>query len=456
LLPSRIYSKSNRGLVLKSELPDFPCRAPEAARTARQSNERRPRITNQVATGLFDHWDVTGYGTVDIVLAGNQGIDLADDGSGGGFVANSTLGPATIDISGVLFNGTITEFLDFGNDFSVTLADLATFGSIASEAAAGVTTFAGSIVDTAKAFLFLGATDAILVDASKGDGLIMGDPDTNIGSTFVANGSTGAENELESTFGLFAFTSNNQGAEFGFAGPAILTGGNKSDIIFDVGGAVTVNVHNTHSEIFYSQFLLNFSDDFAFAITNNAGNFTNNFIGTKALGPQLLVVNGFTPGSNGATNFVDFNTHSWAFPNGFYEGLVNGTGGQIEGDHFADFSIVTTTGGLFNADVLAYEIGGPFANAAAVAKALVSAGGFVDLGHFFDTFGAFDDILVAYTNTKGGTSIADIQFAPVDHFDTEGATIRNAFDLVQLNKVAIGSIVGTTLGSHDVIHFNFF
>jgi hypothetical protein len=416
-------------------------------------------VTNQVATELDHHWNVTGCGTVDIVLAGDHFVDIADGGLDGGFVANSTVGPATINISGALGSATNIEFMFFGAAFNVTLDEFATFGSIASVAAFGVTTFAGSIVDTAKAELELGATDAILVDASKGAGLSMGDPDTNIGSTFVAIGSTNATNTLQSTFGLFAFTTNNNGGEFGFAGPATLTGGNKSDTFFDVGGAVTVNVHNTHSEIAYSQFQLNFGTDFAFAITNFAGNFDNNFIGTKALGPQLLVVNGFTPGDNGTTNFVDFNTDSWAFRKlpFLYEGLVNGVGEQIlfQGSHFADFSIVTGTGGIFNTDVLAYEIGGPFGSAAAVAKALVSTGGFVDFGHSFVTFGFFDDFLVAYTNTKGGTSIADIQLAPVDHFDTEGATIRNAFDLVQLNKVAIGSIVGTALGSNDVIHFDF-
>jgi hypothetical protein len=113
--------------------------------------------------------------------------------------------------------------------------------------------------------------------------------------------------------------------------------------------------------------------------------------------------------------------------------------------HFADFSVVTGTGGTFGTDVLACDIGGPLANAAAVAKAFVSTGGFVDFGSFFPT-DTFDDFLEAYTNTKGGTSIADIQRAPVDHFDTEGATIRNAFALVRLNKVAIGSILGNHAG----------
>ena len=66
----------------------------------------------------------------------------------------------------------------------------------------------------------------------------------------------------------------------------------------------------------------------------------------------------------------------------------------------------------------------------------------------------FIDLLVAYANTSGGTNIADIQLFQNNILTTAGADIENTADLVTLAGVGLGKIIGTVLGSNDVVHFN--
>ena len=136
--------------------------------------------------------------------------------------------------------------------------------------------------------------------------------------------------------------------------------------------------------------------------------------------------------------------------------MLNGAGNLIQNDpgpssHFASFAIIAGSGDSDLADVAAYEIGGAYANAGKVALAVVSNGGFMTDGI---GSGFRFDLLVAYTNSAGGTNIADIQLNQATADTTKGAAVEHAFDLVTLKGVALTSIVGSVLGSHDVIHFN--
>ena len=166
----------------------------------------------------------------------------------------------------------------------------------------------------------LGVTDASLVDATKGHGLDLQDPGTDIDGTFVINGSSNNFNLLQGTLGLVTHTDeNNDNAIVGFAGPATITGGTVADHIFDTGGTETINVNNLHTKVFIDQFVIN-SDHGpngevrSFQITDDCGDFNNNL----GAGPMVATINGFTPGFNDGTNtsWVDFRTGSWADANG--------------------------------------------------------------------------------------------------------------------------------------------
>jgi hypothetical protein len=172
-------------------------------------------------------------------------------------------------------------------------------------------------------------------------------------------------------------------------------------------------------------------------------------------GPKAAVINGFTPGFAGPgsanTSWVDFNTDSWGTG---YGGLVTGLGTRIstEGSHFASFSVISGTGNFDTTDVVAYEIGGPFGGAGAVAKSIVSNGGsFITLGL---AAGNVYDLLVAYNNGSGGTNIADVQLLIENPGTTQGAIVENDADLAVLSGVGLGKIIGSVLGSNDVVHFN--
>jgi len=400
--------------------------------------------TGGTPNDIEDTWTVTGYSTVNIHLAGSNDVHLA---SSGGFVADSGgFGATTINISGSLVDGTDVQEMHFGNVSGVTIDEFFSIGSLISspDEARGVTTFDGTINDTAKVFLELGATDAVIINAASGHGLDMEQPDTSADATITVTGSTNNFNNLQGSFALEDGTNGNDGW-FGLAGKATITGGAVADHIWDTGGKETVNVNNIHTKVFVDQFQLNSDDDFAFAITSRFGDMDNN----QGSGPKTVTINGFTPGASNS-GWVDFNTDSWGTG---YTGLVTGLGNPIsgEGSHFASFSVIAGTGNSDLSDVVAYEIGGTYANAAAVAKAIVSTGGsfidFVGTGHTFD-------LLVAYANTSGGTNIADIQLFQNNILTTAGADIENTADLVTLAGVGLGKIIGSVLGSNDVVHFN--
>ena len=295
--------------------------------------------TGDVPHDINENWAVTGYQNINIKLAGTDSIHL---GSEGGFFASSGVGDNSVDISisGALIDGTDVQEMHFGNISGVDLDDYISFNSFAATDARGVVTHDGTITDTATVFLELGATDASLIAAGKGHGLDMEDPGTDIDGTFTVTGSSNNFNNLQGTLGLVqnlfgvVIPSNLDGAIDGFAGDAIITGGNVADHIWDTGGKTTINVNNTHTKIFVDQFQLNSDDNFAFAITDNVllgtpGQFVNN----GGFGPKVATINGFTPGFNDGSNtsWVDFAVASWADSQGNYRGLVDGSVNEVSG-----------------------------------------------------------------------------------------------------------------------------
>ena len=153
--------------------------------------------TNEEPDGVDASWTVTGYGTINMVLAGDGDVHLATNPCDGGFIANANGGGGvTINISGALIDHDgHTEELEFGNLQSVTLEDYKLFDGIASTAALGVTTGDGKIIVTANAELILGATDAAVINATNGHGLDMEDPGTGIDEAFTVRGTLDVFNE---------------------------------------------------------------------------------------------------------------------------------------------------------------------------------------------------------------------------------------------------------------------
>jgi hypothetical protein len=434
--------------------------------------------TGGTPNDIEDTWSVLGYSTVNIKLAGADDVHLA---SSGGFIADSGgFGATTINITGSLVDGTNIEEMHFGNVSGVDLSDFDFFGSIASgtvgnEQARGVTTFDGTINDTAKVFLELGATDAILINAASGHGLDMESPDTSVDDTITVIGSTNNFNLLQGSFGDLTSDGqgfNNNDGVGGLAGKAIITGGNVADHIYDTGGTETINVNNIHTKIFYSQFVLNSDEQdegfggsgvYAFGITTSNGDMDNN----AGAGPGLATVKGFTP-SAANSGWVDFNTDSWGF-NGnpgntnSYLGLVDANLDRVflnGGTHFANVAILNTTAAPTNPtnDLFAMAFGGvTFGNATQAANALAGA---TDNFTFTNTLntGNTIDILVAFELTGNtGVEIADMQ---IFNQTAGGVTGTAGLDitghaLVKLLGVTLTQIEGSAAGSgsFDVVHF---
>ena len=414
-------------------------------------------------TDIEENWTVTGYQNQNIKLAGTDDIHL---GSEGGYFASSGVGSnaVAITISGKILDGTTVGEMHFGDvTDGGSLKGYTSFNSFAATAMSGVVTHDGTITDTATVFLELGVTDASVIDATTGHGLDMQDPGTDIDGTFTVHGSNNNFNNLQGSLGLVVnalgipVPSNADFAVDGFAGTSIITGGTVADHIWDTGGTETINVHNTSTKVFYSQFQLNsdkgiFGSHEAFAITDFGGGFDNN----GGAGPGVATINGFTPGGSG---WVDFAVNSWGDKLGTYNGLVDGSANEVSGaSHFGVFSIIDNTNGdlASNGDVIAYFAGTNFSGAKAVAAAITSTGGAVDFFGAPLVVGHTYDILVAFSALIGGvqsTEIADVQFKATST-SLSTATVFSGHDLVNLVGVSLGSIEGSVLGSHDVVHFN--
>jgi len=440
-------------------------------------------ITHEEVNGVNGSWTINGYGVVNMVFAGDGDVFLANDPAtavlppeGQGFVVNNNGGgSATINISGALVdnNGNVQE-LEFGNQLSVTTEDYKLFDSIASQAAMGVTTGDGTIVDTANLFLDLGATDAAVINATTGAGLDMENPGTNIDEIFTVRGSTKVFNDLQGTLGLVKdFTNGNDGIfGTGTLKSDNIFGGSKGDFIWDTAGVTNITLTAPNMDtIFYSQFVLNSDPEdcnFALVITDHDGNFDGNgFTGTR-----LTTITGFTPGTDtsggnfgpngiGNQDTIDFNTDSWGFNFSGYQGLVDGNLDRVwsEGSHYANVFIETQTNGTLNPlnDLVSIHIGGGpgnvYSGAAQVATALSGNTANFNFANGLAS-GHSIDMLVAF-NVTGGIEIADMHMTNNTGgsiFDTRLATITG-HDLVKLVGVSLSSIEGASVGSHDAVHF---
>jgi hypothetical protein len=437
--------------------------------------------TNEEPDGVDGSWTTNGYGNINIVLAGDGDVYLASNPCNGGFIANQNAGgSATINISGALIdNGGHTETLEFGNLQSVTLDAYKLFASPASIAALGVTTFDGTINDTAQAFLELGATDATIINATKGAGLEMQDPGTSIDDVFTVHGTSNVFNTLQGTLGLVKdFTNGNDGI---FGTGNLLSdnifGGSQGDNIWDTAGVTNITLIAPNNDtIFYSQFELNSHCDFALVITDSRGNFDGNgFTGTR-----LTTISGFTPGADtsgnppgtiGNQDTIDFNTDSWGFGNtnnvgGTYQGLVDGDLDRVWSldSHYANVFILGSSGTTLNpnSDMIAVQIAGGFKDAQAAAASFTGTNAVTFAsGEHIDS-GDSIDMLIAFNLAGGGTEIADMHIT-----NSTGSDISSTFGLtttgsdaqitghglVKLVGVALTSIEGTVAGSNDAVHF---
>ena len=347
------------------------------------------------------------------------------------------------------------------------------FDSIASEAARGVTTGDGSIIDTANVFLNLGATDAAIINATTGSGLGMEDPGTGIDEAFTVHGSTKVYNYLQGTLGFVKDYTNGNDGIFGTGNlhSDNIFGGSKGDDIWDTAGVTNITLISPNNDtIFYSQFVLNSDPDCAFAlvITDSAGNFDGNgFTGTR-----VTTISGFTPGTDtsGATggaignqDTIDFNTDSWGFSiSNKYQGLVDGSFNRVwtEGDHYANVFIDTTTNSTLNPnnDLISLHIGTYTGTAQQAANqvALALESSTANVNFAFPLFAGWSaDMLFAF-QVANGVEIADMHFTNTNSvlpiFDTKDAVITG-HALVVLVGVQLTQIEGAVIGSHDAIHF---
>jgi hypothetical protein len=446
--------------------------------------------TGDVPDGIDHSWTTNGYANINIVLTGtdDDDISLATDPVFGGFIANQNPGGhAVIHISGALTDddGDATDTLFFGNQLSVNISDYATNGSNASESALGVTTFGGTITDTAAVFLSLGATDAAVINAASGHGLDMEDPGTNTAANFAVTGSTGFFNVMEGTLSDLQFlgdpkfgipsTNGNDGL-FGLGGTSNITGGNQGDIIWDTAGVENITLHATNMDtIFYSQFDLNSAIDnnnedceFALAITDHFGAFDGNVGG----GIKLTTITGFTPGTDtsggtylpnaiGNQDTIDFNSSSWGSGSSGYLGLVTGSLNLVDnngGDHYANVFIIGSSGVTLqaNSDLIAIGQAGGFTSANLAAQSLAGSTNAVNFATGA-TLGVGDsvDMLIAFNLAGGGTEIADARITN-DTSSVASSTLGleiTGHALVKLVGVPLSSIEGASAGSHDVVHF---
>jgi hypothetical protein len=418
-------------------------------------------VTGGVPNDINENWAINNYNKVNIVLAGSSDVHLASEG---GFFVTTNGGGAAITISGALVDpsdGDVFE-MHFGNISDANIFDYLDFGSLPVLQGNGVLTGGGSIVDTAKAFLELGITDAVSIDATTGHGLFMEDPTSDPFSTLTVHGSTGIFNNLQGSFGDNSFgvsaffTFNTEGGFFGLAGKANITGGSHGDDIWDTGGTENITLATTlatgHSDtINYSQFELNGSNDFgteqtfAFAINDDHGGYVNNFNGTKALGPGVATVTNY----NASVDHITFNDDSWGagsgadFGPGTYEGLVDTQGNHPEFSG-VNFQVVLPSGtlpatnGSGNAINLVVFDPSTVFTAGTLQAAINDGGGFTTTGNFVvgDTY----SMIFAYNNGNG-TELADVQFDKLGSGAFHVDNVQNLMNVVGVGPNAVAHSV---------------
>jgi len=428
---------------------------------------------DDVAHGLGGVWTTTGYDTVNIHLAGSGSQWL---GIGGFTAVPNAGGTTTINISGTNSPDGTLNTLHFGDIYTVGVTTYAGEGFLSSLFADGVTTFGGKIVDTAVAYLELGVTDAVSINAATAYGLDMEDPGTDILGTFTVVGSVKWDNVLQGAGGLGGYA-DQPDAFYGFYTNASITGGTYSDDIWTAGDNVAIKLGTPHSgfydEIYVDQFQLNSSTVYADSIADDTG-YTEGAHGSFAnIGVGVATITNFILGpstTGGSVDQLDFNVNSWgsgstaysipahgstpAQPGvGTYEGLVatDGTSpSTVNSGDSVPFVVgpsgvlPTYAGSGLAIDLVAYQPGTVF-TAATFAAAVNGAFGFTTTGAF--TTGDTYSMLFAYT-VANGTEIADVQFNVVPI--TTAVHIDHVTNLVDLVGVSATSLVAHP----DAIYFS--
>ena len=416
--------------------------------------------TNEVATGLSHGFTMNGYSTVNLNI---PVADAAFTDLGGNFLISPNSGSATLTITG----GALGDGLALGNHGGF-LGYPNPFGDVGTPT---VTTDGGTITDNFKGYLYLGYTDATVINAGSGGGISIDGPPTDFLFLVTETGSSGPgiHNELEGSLGpvtpLFDFTdpveldvvydqkSETENPVYLFGpngGPTNMTGGSDGgDRFFDTLGKETINLNNAAGtdDIFYGAFNVDegpadprfFDDgkfdtgvlavinpnradsDFGDFLTGNAYNSHGALVLNK-----ITTIKGFVAGSSG--DVIHFQDGSWAdtwhsiYPNlDLSAGGFFGQGQLVSGDlsTFPDGRAIifdTGTGTPTNpmpgnADLIVDQFQA-YANAGALAADLASSKN----GHYLEfansttstEIGSFN-ILVAYQNTSGGVNIADVE-----------------------------------------------
>ena len=149
--------------------------------------------TNESVSGLSHGFTLNGYSTVNLNI---ENADTAFTDLGGNFFINPNAGSATLTITG----GALGDGLDLGSHGGF-LGYPSPFGDVGTPT---VTTDGGTIIDNFKGYLYLGYTDATVINAAGGGGISLEGPPTDFlfkvtetGSSKSASAAFGFGNELQ-------------------------------------------------------------------------------------------------------------------------------------------------------------------------------------------------------------------------------------------------------------------
>ena len=211
------------------------------------------------STHVDGNWAFTGYDSITLDATGaSQSSTSGNPYEYGiasyGFTATPTPGGTIVlDITG----GTA------GTSFDISLGNVGTTApgldtadvGTTSGTSFGVAIDGGSIVGSNTGYLWLGITDATVINDSaggnstEGEGLYMAGPDSNTAVKLDITGSVVGFNLLQGSLGPLTKGTGGTGAgDFnsdayvGAIGAAIINGGTDGDHIFDPGGATTINL----------------------------------------------------------------------------------------------------------------------------------------------------------------------------------------------------------------------
>ena len=375
---------------------------------------------------------VNGFSTDNIVISSTA--NLSGGFAAAGFLANPNPGAGvTLNYSGGGGAGVNGMYL---GDTNVGLGT-EVIGTTT------VLTQHGVIHDTAAAYLVLGVTDAVLIDASGStgdgvnDGLYMAAPDSSLNITVKGAAITAIPVAQEVLQGSLSVAPVVGVAAAGTFGNDSITANGFSDLIFGDGGKDNVTLSGGHSDVVViGEFSLGLSHPgsaHVLDITTATGALQAAFSGTN-----VTTIAGFSAGSGATHDNVDF--HASAFLTGAgYDGLTTGGDANITAATPMAIQTVTSSGVVINMPTTVIADGiATYANAAALVTDLNGPNGVI-----FATGSAnARDMLVAYSDGTN-THIADVHFG-ASPGTTVGHTL-SAQDLVVLTGVSLASVVNADL-----------